>query len=110
MELRPSASAGHARRVNVQPFEAGDPLELPLNLSRVPARVTSPADDRVDRTLDLNEYCVSNPTATHLARVEGDSMIEAGIHPGDVVVVNRSVEPRDGDTVVTALDGELMAK
>lgn len=113
MELVPSGAdfgPSPARLVNVAPFEAGDPLELPLYLSRVPAGFASPADDHVDRKLDLNEYCVSNPAATHLAEVEGDSMVEAGIHPGDVVVVDRSVEPKDGDVVVAALNGELTVK
>jgi DNA polymerase V len=53
---------------------------------------------------------VKNPVATHLARIEGDSMVDAGIREGDVVVIDRSVEPGDGDIVVAALNGELTVK
>ena len=114
MELRPfvpsNPNAATTRLVGVQPYEAGDPLELPLYLSRVPAGFANPADDHVDAKLDLNAYCVTNPAATHLARVEGDSMIEFGIREGDVVVVDRSVEPVDGKIVIAALNGELTVK
>lgn len=110
MELHALHPLGPARLTDVHPFEAGDPLELPLYLSRVPAGFANPADDHVDGKLDLNAYCVKNPAATHLARVEGDSMIEAGIREGDVVVIDRSVEPTDGDIVVAALNGELTVK
>lgn len=106
MELMPSP----ARLVHVAPFEGGDPLELPLYLSHVPAGFASPADDHVDATLDLNAYCVTNPASTYLARVEGDSMLEYNIHDGDIVVVDRSVEPVSGKIVVAALNGELTVK
>ena len=113
MELVPSVPSnplGHARLVDVAPFEPGDPLELPLYLSRVPAGFASPADDHVDGKLNLNEYLVKNPAATHFARVEGDSMVDEGINEGDIVVVDRSVEPADGKIVVAALNGELTVK
>lgn len=99
-----------ARLLDVQPFEPGDPLELPLFLSRVPAGFASPADDHVDGKLDLNAYCVQNAAATFLGRIEGDSMIGAGIYDGDVAVVDRSVEPKDGDIIVAALDGAFTVK
>lgn len=98
------------RLVHPVAFEAGDPLELPLYLSRVSAGFTSPADDHVDRTLDLNAHCVQNPASTYLAEIEGDSLVDLGIFPGDIAVVDRSVEPDDGDVVVAALNGELVAK
>jgi DNA polymerase V len=114
MELRPFVPSNPthvtSRLVGVRTFEAGDPLELPLYLSRVPAGFASPADDHVDAKLDLNEHCVKNPASTHLARVEGYSMIEFGINDGDVVVVDRSVEPVDGKIVIAALNGELTVK
>jgi DNA polymerase V len=114
MELRPFVPSNPApatsRLVGVRPFEAGDPLELPLYLSRVPAGFANPADDHVDQKLDLNAYCVRNPASTYMARVEGDSMVEFGIHDGDLVVVDRSVEAVDGKIVVAALNGELTVK
>lgn len=98
------------RLLNPVAFEAGDPLELPLYLSRVSAGFTSPADDHVDRALDLNAHCVQNPAATYLAEIEGDSLVELGIFPGDIAVIDRSMAPVNGDVVVAALNGELVAK
>jgi DNA polymerase V len=106
MELKPSP----ARLVDVHAFEPGDPLELTLFLSRVAAGFTSPADDHVDQKLDLNAYCVENAAATILGRVEGDSMTGYGIFDGDIVVVNRALEPKDDDIVVAVLDGEMTVK
>jgi DNA polymerase V len=82
----------------------------PLFLARVSAGFPSPADDHVDRALDLQELCVRNPAATYFVRVEGHSMVEAGIHDGDVLVVDRSLEPADGRVVVAVLHGELTVK
>ncbi|NBB73059.1 MAG: translesion error-prone DNA polymerase V autoproteolytic subunit [Bacteroidetes bacterium] len=82
----------------------------PLFLTRVPAGFPSPADDYVDRTLDLNDLLIRRPEATFFVRVEGDSMTGAGIHSGDLLVVDRSVEARDGDVVIAALDGEMTVK
>ena len=82
----------------------------PLFLSRVPAGFPSPADDYVEASLDLSEHLIRNEKATFFVRVAGDSMTEAGIHDGDILVVDRSVEPEDGSVVVAALDGELTVK
>ena len=83
---------------------------VPLFLCRVPCGFPSPADDYVDRLLDLNELCVRNHAATFFLRAEGTSMQEAGIAPGDVLVVDRSAEPRSGHVVVAVLDGALTVK
>lgn len=83
---------------------------VPLYLDAVSAGFPSPADDYVESALDLNEYLVSNPAATFMVRVSGDSMIEAGIHDGDVLVVDRARDPLPGRIVVAVLDGELTVK
>ena len=70
----------------------------------------SPADDFVERRLDLNTYCVDHPEATFFFRMAGLSMIGAGIFEGDILVVDRSVEPASGKVVVAVLDGEFTAK
>ena len=106
MELSPS----QARLTGVQPFEAGDPLELTLYLSRVPAGFANPADDHVDVKIDLQEHLVRNPASTFVGRIDGDSLVEYGIYDGDLAVVDRSVEPVDGKFVVAALDGEFLVK
>lgn len=82
----------------------------PLYLSPVKAGFPSPAGDAVDRPLDLHEHLVRNPAATFFVRADGDSMLEAGIGDGDLLVVDRSVEPTHGRIVIAALDGELTVK
>ena len=107
MEFRPPFPL---RVADVAPYVPGTPRPLPLFLARVAAGFPSPADDYVDKTLDLNELVVKNPAATYFVRVEGDSMVGAGIHDGDVLVVDRAVEPTDGKVVVAALNGALTVK
>lgn len=87
-------------------------LPLPLMLTRVAAGFPSPADDYVEQMLDLNEYCVRNAPATFYLRVEpdGDSMIDAGIFPGDVLCVDRSLQAQSGDIIIAALDGGFTVK
>ena len=83
---------------------------LPIFLGRLPAGFTSPADDYLEGKLDLNRHLIKHPAATFFVRVTGDSMIGAGIHSGDLLVVDRSLEPADKHVVVAVLDGELTVK
>jgi DNA polymerase V len=85
-------------------------LKLPLFISKVSAGFPSPAQDYVEQTLDLNELCIKRPAATFFVRVEGESMIEAGIFHNDILVVDRSVKPTHGDIVVAHIDGEFTVK
>ena len=85
-------------------------LAIPLFASKIKAGFPSPAQDYVERTLDLNELCIRHPNATFFVRVDGDSMIEAGIYDGDILVVDRSVDADHGDTVVAAVGGEFTVK
>ncbi|WP_213994732.1 translesion error-prone DNA polymerase V autoproteolytic subunit [Arsukibacterium sp.] len=85
-------------------------LAIPLFASKIKAGFPSPAQDYVERTLDLNELCIRHPNATFFVRVEGDSMIEAGIYDNDVLVVDRSIEAEHGDIVVAAVNGEFTVK
>ena len=82
----------------------------PLFLVPVPAGFPSPADDYMDGKLDLNEHLIKHPAATFFFRVTGDSMINAGIHSGDLLIVDRYEEARDGSIVVAVVDGELTVK
>lgn len=84
--------------------------EVPLFASRVPAGFPSPADDHQEDALDLNEHLVRHPAATFFVRVQGDSMTGAGIHHGDLLVVDRSLEPKSGAVVVAVVNGELTVK
>ena len=83
---------------------------LPLYGSTVSARTPSPAYDHVEDRLDLGTYLVSDPSMTFLVRVAGDSMLSAGIHPGDLLIVDRGIEPKHGKIVIAAVDGELTVK
>ena len=84
--------------------------KLPVFLGRLPAGFPSPADDYIEGKLDLNRHLIKHPAATFFVRVSGDSMLEAGIHTGDILVVDRSLEAVDGNVIVAALDGELTVK
>ena len=83
---------------------------IPLYLSPVAAGFPSPADDYTDRQINLHELLVRNPPATFFVRAGGDSMVGAGIHDGDLLVVDRSAEASSGRVVIAALDGELTIK
>jgi len=85
-------------------------LSLPLACERVAAGFPSPADDYVEVGIDLNEQLIQHPTSTFFLRVSGESMLGAGIHHGDLLVVDRSLDPRPGRVVVAVLDGEFTLK
>jgi DNA polymerase V len=83
---------------------------LPLYSHRVPAGFPSPADDYVEGKLDLNDYIVEHEASTFYVRIQGHSMTGAGMLDGDVIAVDRSLEPRHGDIVLAVIDGELTVK
>lgn len=70
----------------------------------------SPAADYTGQELNLNEYFVRNPASTYIVRASGDSMIDAGIHPGDLLIVDRAKEPRNGSIVLAYFDGQFTVK
>ena len=76
----------------------------------VVAGFPSPAEQYLEPPLDLNELLVKRPAATFFVRVEGDSMINAGIHDNDLLVVDRSLTPANGDIIIAAVDGEFTVK
>ena len=90
--------------------ETGERQEMPFFTARISAGFPSPADDYMDRKLDLNEYLIKHPAATFFVRVEGESMIGAGIHSGDILIVDRALEPADHKIVIAVLNGELTVK
>lgn len=84
-------------------------LDLPI-AEGLKAGFPSPAEDYSHETLDFNRDLIHNPEATFYGKVEGDSMIEAGICNNDIAVIDRSLEPRDGDVIVGCVDGEFTIK
>lgn len=85
-------------------------LKRPLMFSSVRAGFPSPADDFIEKQLDLTAHLVRHPEATFYVRAKGDSMTEAGIRDGAILVVDRSIEPKDGRVVVAAVEGALAVK
>ena len=85
-------------------------LKLDLFLSPVPAGFPSPAADYVDKSLDLNEILIKNKVATFLVRALGDSMVDAGIFSGDILIVDKSITPSNKNIVVAILNGEFTIK
>jgi DNA polymerase V len=85
-------------------------LQRPLFITPVPAGFPSPADDYIEGRLDLNKHLIKHPAATFFVRVTGESMIDAGIHPGDILIVDRALEPVDKKVVIAVVDGDLTVK
>lgn len=85
-------------------------MNLPLAEGGISAGFPSPAQEYIDLSLDLNKELISNPSSTFFGRVRGESMKDAGILDGDLLVIDKSLEPQDGDTAVCYIDGEFTLK
>jgi DNA polymerase V len=85
-------------------------LKRPFFSVSVTAGFPSPADDHVDKNLDLNDYLIKHPAATFFVRATGDSMIDDGIHEGDLLIVDRALEAKDGSVIIAIINGELTVK
>ena len=83
---------------------------LPYFIERIPAGFPSPASGYMEASIDLNDLLIDHPHATFLVRVEGLSMIDMGIYPDDLLVVDRSLEAKDGDIIVCSIFGEFTVK
>ncbi len=85
-------------------------LELPFIASGISAGFPSPALDFIDLSIDLNRHLVKHPSSTFYGRVKGDSMKDAGIHDGDLLVIDKSLEPGNDKIAVCYIDGEFTLK
>ena len=83
---------------------------LPLYTSEVCAGFPSPAEDHTDLSLDLNEYLIKHPSATFYIYAKGDSMINAGIYDGDLMIIDRSLEPNTNSIIIAVINGEFTVK
>ncbi|MBE9040109.1 translesion error-prone DNA polymerase V autoproteolytic subunit [Oscillatoriales cyanobacterium LEGE 11467] len=102
--------AGDIQIQRLSQQETTPTLTLPLYLEAVAAGYPTPATDYVDGELDLNQHLTQHPEETFCVRVNGDSMIDAGIHPNDLLIVDRAIEPKNGSVVIAVVDGEVTVK
>jgi DNA polymerase V len=85
-------------------------LSLPLASDKISAGFPSPASDFVDVAIDLNKHLIKHPSSTFFGRVRGQSMQDVGISDGDLLVIDKSLEPEDGKIAVCFIDGEFTVK
>ncbi len=96
--------------LHIYKIDTGSTLRLPYADGGIKAGFPSPAQDRLNESIDLNSEIGSHPASTFYGRVAGDSMIEEGIDDGDILVIDRSLEPLNGDLAVCCIDGEFTVK
>lgn len=101
---------GNSVTVDIFSADISQSLALPYADQGIQAGFPSPAQDYLNESIDLNREIVKHPASTFYGRVEGESMIEEGIEPGDLLVIDRSIEPDDGDLTVCCVDGEFTLK
>ena len=85
-------------------------LQIPIASESIHAGFPSPAENYIEGTLSLDELLIQHPSATFFVKVAGDSMIGCGIHHGDRLVVDRSIEAKPGHVVIAVVNGELLVK
>jgi len=90
--------------------EYGQPMMLPFADQGIRAGFPSPAQDYIETAIDLNTELISHPSSTFYGRVVGCSMVDAGIEEGDIIVIDKSLEPQNGDMAVCYIDGEFTLK
>ena len=85
-------------------------LKLPFYIHKVGAGFPSPATDYIEDDVDLNTHLIENPPATFIIRVQGKSMTNVGIYDGDLLIVDRSINPKNSSTVIANVNEELVVK
>ena len=98
------------KQLEIVGADTSSQLPLPYADQGIRAGFPSPAQDYMDLSIDLNRELIRNPSSTFYGRVKGDSMQDAGVSEGDVLVIDKSLEPQDGDMAVCFLDGEFTLK
>ena len=85
-------------------------MKTTLYLNSVCAGFPSPASDYLEGEIDLNRYLITNPPATFIVKSQGNCMLQAGIHSGDLLVVDRSIKPKNNSIAIASIDGDLTVK
>jgi len=96
--------------IDFHPADTRSTLNLPFASEGIRAGFPSPAQDFMDTAIDLNKELIRNPASTFYGRVSGDSMRDEGLEDGDILIVDKSLEPRNGDTAVCFIDGDFTLK
>ena len=107
MKLKPLHTTD---RITIYSVNTDTSLEVPVVGEGISAGFPSPAQDFIDVSIDLNKALIKNPSATFFGRVNGDSMKDLGIDNGDLVVIDKSLEPKNGKIAVCFIDGEFTMK
>lgn len=94
----------------LSPMVDAPELSIPIFTSRVQAGFPSPAGDHLEDHLDLNKHLIHHQESTFFVRAQGESMLNAGIHPGDILVVDKSLVAKNGKVVIAVVDGEFTVK
>jgi len=85
-------------------------IKIPILGTSIPAGFPSPAEDYIEKSLDLNELIIKKPAATYFVKVSGNSMKNAFINSGDILVIDRSITPVSGKIVIAVINGEMTVK
>lgn len=109
MELPVSTPSNSTNITFYRPVDTAS-IHLPLVSAQVEAGFPSVADDHIEDTLDLQRYLVPRPAATFFVKAKGDSMIGAGIFPGDLLIVDKSLSPKSGSIIIALYQGEFTVK
>jgi DNA polymerase V len=104
------SSANSDKLLEIFRISIHTPFRTTLVETGISAGFPSPADDFLDASIDLNKVIIKNKEATFYGRVKGDSMIGAGIHDGDLLVIDKSIEPKDDKIAVCFIDGDFTVK
>ena len=99
----------NSSQLDIYTAETDSILEIPF-VGEIKAGFPSPASDFLDMSIDLNRELIKNPFTTFYARAKGESMIDVGINDGDLLVIDKSVEPKNGKIAVCCIDGEFTVK
>jgi len=91
-------------------FEYLETIEIPLLASYISAGFPSPADDYLEGGIDISRYLIQSPASTYMMRVKGNSMVDANIHEGDILIIDRAQDAADGLPVICNLEGEFTVK
>jgi DNA polymerase V len=100
----------HSKNITFYSANTESTIDLPYVKEGISAGFPSPADDFLDTSIDLNKELIKNPSATFYGKVRGHSMKDLGIHDGDLLVIDKSLEPQNGKIAICYIDGEFTVK